>query len=61
MALHSAASSVKIFSIAKTAATCRSSASLYAATKSSAHQKRQASGGKYPNYVQDCQKCIFRE
>ena len=62
MALHSAASSVKLFSIAKTAATCRSPASLYAATNSSVQQKRLASGGKYPKCaVQDCPKCIFRE
>ena len=58
MALHSAASSVKLFSIAKTAATCGSPASLYAATNSSVQQKRLASGGKYPKCaVQDCQKC----
>ena len=62
MALPSAASSVKLFSIAKTAATCRSPASLYAATNSSVYQKRLASGGKYPKCaVQDCQKSIFRE
>ena len=60
MALHSAASSVKLFSIAKTAATCGSPASLYAATNSSVQQKRLASGGKYPKCaVQDCQKCNF--
>ena len=60
MALPSAASSVKLFSIAKTAATCRSPASLYAATNSSVHQTRLASGGKYPKCaVQDCQKSIF--
>jgi len=47
MALHSAASSVKLFSIAKTAATCGSPASLYAATNSSVQQKRLASGGNY--------------
>ena len=58
MALPSAASSVKLFSIAKTAATCGSPASLYAATNSSVQQKRLASGGKYPKCaVQDCQKC----
>ena len=62
MALPSAASSVKLFSIAKTAATCRSPASLYAATNSSVQQKRLASGGKYPKCaVQDCQKCNFTE
>ena len=62
MALPSAASSVKLFSIAKTAATCGSPASLYAATNSSVHQKRLASGGKYPKCaVQDCQKSIFRD
>ena len=60
MALHSAASSVKLFSIAKTAATCRSPASLYAATNSSVHQTRLASGGKYPKCaVQDCQISII--
>ena len=62
MALPSAASSVKLFSIAKTAATCRSPASLYAATNSSVHQTRLASGGKYPKCaVQDCQISIFRD